>query len=229
MPTSSEKRALIFLAAIAALGVSVRAVRAPGGGGDPANPALDRQIAAVDSATARKRAAPSSRGRARAGARKSPADSVELSAAREDPPARSRRPSATDADPLALYEKRRRDVAESNRGAQDRLDALSEAIRVTPIAPRHPAPPRPSTPTTELVDLDTADEVTIATLPWIGPVLAARIVDDRTKRGAFGSLDGLQRVAGIGPGVTRRIASRVKFSGSGMGPTKYLPFRKLRS
>ena len=37
-------------------------------------------------------------------------------------------------------------------------------------------------------------------LPGIGPVLAARIVLDRQKNGAFGALDALLRVPGVGPG-----------------------------
>ena len=37
-------------------------------------------------------------------------------------------------------------------------------------------------------------------LPGIGPVLSRRIVADRHKNGAFGSVEGLLRVPGIGPG-----------------------------
>lgn len=36
-------------------------------------------------------------------------------------------------------------------------------------------------------------------LPGIGPALSGRIASDRHKNGAFGSLDGLMRVPGIGP------------------------------
>jgi len=39
-----------------------------------------------------------------------------------------------------------------------------------------------------------------AFLPGIGPVLAGRIVADRQKNGAFGSLDAVARVPGIGAG-----------------------------
>jgi competence protein ComEA len=42
-------------------------------------------------------------------------------------------------------------------------------------------------------------------LPGIGPKLAERIMDERQKNGAFGSLQALQRVRGIGPGTIRRI------------------------
>jgi len=42
-------------------------------------------------------------------------------------------------------------------------------------------------------------------LPGIGPVLSARIVSDRHKNGAFGSLEALLRVPGIGPGKLAAI------------------------
>lgn len=38
-----------------------------------------------------------------------------------------------------------------------------------------------------------------ASLPGIGPVLSERIVSDRHKNGAFGALEGVLRVPGIGP------------------------------
>ena len=44
-----------------------------------------------------------------------------------------------------------------------------------------------------------------ACLPGIGPVLAERIVADRHKNGAFGTLEALQRVPGIGPGKLKVI------------------------
>ncbi|HBG06834.1 MAG: competence protein ComEA [Geobacteraceae bacterium GWC2_58_44] len=42
-------------------------------------------------------------------------------------------------------------------------------------------------------------------LPGIGPVLSERIASDRHNNGAFGSLDGLLRVPGIGPGKLAAI------------------------
>jgi competence protein ComEA len=42
-------------------------------------------------------------------------------------------------------------------------------------------------------------------LPGIGPLLAARIVADRQENGAFGGIEGVLRVPGIGPGTLARI------------------------
>jgi competence protein ComEA len=50
-------------------------------------------------------------------------------------------------------------------------------------------------------------------LPRIGPGLAGRIVADRVSNGPFGSLAGLDRVAGVGPTVLEAVASHVVFSG----------------
>jgi competence protein ComEA len=44
-----------------------------------------------------------------------------------------------------------------------------------------------------------------ACLPGIGPALSARIAADRQENGAFGSLEGLMRVPGIGPGKLTAI------------------------
>lgn len=44
-----------------------------------------------------------------------------------------------------------------------------------------------------------------ASLPGIGPVLAARITEERHINGAFGSLEGLARVPGVGPGKLKAL------------------------
>jgi competence protein ComEA len=66
----------------------------------------------------------------------------------------------------------------------------------------------------ELIDLDRAGAAEIARLPRIGLSLARTIVADRDQRGPFGSLDGLDRVAGVGPGLLAAVAPHVRFSGS---------------
>lgn len=52
----------------------------------------------------------------------------------------------------------------------------------------------------------------IEALPWIGPVLAERIVQNRDSLGPYGSLEQLQRVYGVGPAMARRLEGRVTFS-----------------
>lgn len=47
------------------------------------------------------------------------------------------------------------------------------------------------------VDINRATAAELETLPGIGPVLAARIVVDRVDRGAYASLDDLERVRGL--------------------------------
>lgn len=64
------------------------------------------------------------------------------------------------------------------------------------------------------VDLDVASESDIEALPRIGPVLARRIVQDRNTNGPFGSLEGFQRVTGVGPAMAAALRERVTFSGT---------------
>ncbi|MBI5601063.1 MAG: helix-hairpin-helix domain-containing protein [Gemmatimonadetes bacterium] len=167
MPTPAERQALLFFAAVAALGVGVNAWRAARGGerlvqGSPSD--LAAQIARVDSAVAHS----PSREAGRAALRKRNADKA----------ARKRNPESA-APPAA---------------------ALSSPIS------RLPSP-------ISLIDLDLAPTASIESLPRIGPALAARIVANRDSFGAFGSLDGLQRVKGVGAAMAKALRDRVTFSG----------------
>src|SRR5688572_30207528 len=58
-----------------------------------------------------------------------------------------------------------------------------------------------TTLTTSPVDLDTAPADSLERLPRIGPSLAKRIIADRDSLGPFGSLEGFQRVKGVGPAM----------------------------
>lgn len=71
----------------------------------------------------------------------------------------------------------------------------------------------------ERLDVDVVGADQLTRLPRIGPVLAARIVEDRREHGAFGSLEGLGRVSGVGPTVLESIAPHARFSGRA-GPSR---------
>lgn len=66
----------------------------------------------------------------------------------------------------------------------------------------------------ERVDLDRAGAAELDRLPRIGPALARAIVADREANGPFGSLEGLGRVRGIGPGMLRLLEPHARFSGT---------------
>ncbi|MFL5402742.1 MAG: ComEA family DNA-binding protein, partial [Gemmatimonadales bacterium] len=69
----------------------------------------------------------------------------------------------------------------------------------------------------EQIDMDVAPASEVARLPRVGPRLAKTIVADRDAQGTFGSLDRLDQVPGIGPGLLKVIAPHVRFSGSCRG------------
>jgi competence protein ComEA len=167
MPTPAERQALLFFAAVAALGVGVNAWRAARGGdrvldGSPSD--LATQIARVDSAVAHS----PSREAGRAALRKR---NAEKAAQKRGP-----EPSA----PMAAM--------------------APSAVSRPPSAVR-------------LIDVDLATAASIESLPRIGPALAARIVANRDSFGPFGSLDGLQRVRGVGAAMAKALRDRVAFSG----------------
>ena len=79
-----------------------------------------------------------------------------------------------------------------------------------PAGVASPAPTAGGTPTAGLVNINTATEVELETLPGIGPVLAAAIVEWRTQNGGFTSVDQLQDVSGIGPATFAELAPLVR-------------------
>ena len=80
---------------------------------------------------------------------------------------------------------------------------------VTPPT-RREKPSGPAVP----VDVDRASASELEALPRIGPALARRIVEDRETRGPFGSLEGFQRVRGVGPAMAAALSGSVTFSGT---------------
>jgi competence ComEA-like helix-hairpin-helix protein len=67
----------------------------------------------------------------------------------------------------------------------------------------------------ERIDVDVAAAAELARLPKVGPRLAKTIIADRQANGPFGRLEGLDRVAGVGPGLLKTLAPHVNFSGTG--------------
>jgi competence protein ComEA len=78
------------------------------------------------------------------------------------------------------------------------LDRLSSASRQTVV---------------EHLDLNRATEHELEALPGIGPVLAGRIVQYRRAQGAFGTIDQLRQVKGIGKKTLDRIRPLVQVTG----------------
>jgi competence protein ComEA len=59
------------------------------------------------------------------------------------------------------------------------------------------------------IDLNTATAGELDALPGIGPVLAQRIVDHRTRHGPFEAVEELDDVPGIGPSIAAELAELV--------------------
>ncbi len=217
MPTAGEKRALIFLASVAALGVAVRGwqsrEQATGPGGDRAG--LARQIGLVDSAIA-------SGGVRKPSRRKRTAVDTASALAEQDAPvmpssprrsrakkAQSAPPAGAPVDNRARYFAQREGEDSARRQLAERsMDGSRRRARRSGGTARSWANADVAAP----VDLDLAPEEEIATVRGIGAALARRIVADRVAHGPFGSLDELQRVRGIGAALARRIAAGVTFS-----------------
>lgn len=87
----------------------------------------------------------------------------------------------------------------------DSLDRDSLAAQASRLA-------RPLNPG-ERIDVDRASAAELTRLPRVGPGIAARIVADREVGGPFGSLEGLDRVVGVGATLLDAVAPFAEFSG----------------
>lgn len=99
-------------------------------------------------------------------------------------------------------------------GAKERTppDASTATTSPEPVA-RARAPAGGASGPRALVDLDRATVEEIETLPGIGPALARRIVANRDSGGAFGAIDAICDVRGVGPKLAERLRPLVTFTG----------------
>jgi hypothetical protein len=223
MPTPGERRALVFLASVAALGVAVRGWREfhpPDPGALAGNrTALARQIQAVDSAIA----VTSSKRRPRdARAANEPLPSVGPRNAPVRPPAappsakrRGRQPAEADTlprDPRQAYWDRSQ-YFDSVITAMEATDKATSMHKLRDSkAPVYQNKQHNGVAGGAPVDIDIADLDELAGLPLIGPALARRIFTDRVENGPFGSIAGLERIPGITHAFARRLEPFVTFS-----------------
>ncbi len=91
------------------------------------------------------------------------------------------------------------------------------ASRPIAIAPQRAPKPRQqrssyvSAGPVRRINVNTASPEELEALPGIGPTLARRIVQERSTRGPFKSIEDLQRVKGIGPAKAAKLAPYVEF------------------
>jgi competence protein ComEA len=57
-----------------------------------------------------------------------------------------------------------------------------------------------------MVNINTADQAALESLPGVGPVTARSILDYRTEKGGFTSVDELLEVSGIGDATLAKIS-----------------------
>ena len=90
------------------------------------------------------------------------------------------------------------------------LDDGEQIIVPTLAAPGAVTGAAPAPPGDERIDLNTADQMSLETLPRIGPALAERIVAWREENGGFSSVDDLLAVPGIGEKLLAGIRDGVR-------------------
>lgn len=84
-----------------------------------------------------------------------------------------------------------------------------ESPRHAPLRARHQVeaakPASRSLVDGERIDLNRASVEELAAIPGVGPKLAQRILDERTRRGGFTAIEQVDGVRGIGPKLSERL------------------------
>ena len=124
--------------------------------------------------------------------------------------------------------------AESVGGQLSAIDSAKVTRRGKKRAPKAPRTSAPLARQSslderlEIVDVDVATVEELERLPRVGPALADRILANRDSLGAFGSLDALGEVRGIGPAMLKLLAPLVTFSGRPRASIAKSAHRKAR-
>ncbi|HPW16758.1 MAG TPA: helix-hairpin-helix domain-containing protein [Candidatus Aminicenantes bacterium] len=87
--------------------------------------------------------------------------------------------------------------------------ALVAALAVLGLASAYAQAPAPKAK----VNINSASVPELETLPRIGPVVAQRIVDFRTKNGAFKRIEDIMKVQGIGEKVYETLKDLITVGG----------------
>jgi competence protein ComEA len=98
------------------------------------------------------------------------------------------------------------------RTRQSALDSAQSAVRSPQSALDSAQSAVRSPQSAVLVDLNTATASELDLLPGIGPALAQRIIEYRSKHNGFKTVDELRQVSGIGPKKFEAIKDRVTVS-----------------
>jgi len=70
------------------------------------------------------------------------------------------------------------------------------------------------------IDINTADAKTLETLNGVGPAKAAAIVEYRTKNGPFKTVEGLEKVPGIGAATISKNKDSLSIGGKASAVAK---------
>jgi len=88
---------------------------------------------------------------------------------------------------------------------------LAAALAVSGLASAYAQAPAPKAK----VNINTASAAELGTLPRIGPAIAQRIIDFRTKNGAFKRIEEIMKVQGIGEKVYEGLKDLITVGGEG--------------
>lgn len=97
--------------------------------------------------------------------------------------------------------------------ARPLVDGEQILVGISPVSPSAPFLGDPTSTSTDgptaLVNLNTATEPELETLPGVGPVTAAAILQWRSEHGAYTSVDELLEIDGIGDATLADLAPLV--------------------